>query len=291
MLVNKQRIDEHLADIDHMMAQLDGTHPAYNTLIHWKHPDFQPPPSHLHLENRAIRAKIRLLNRALLKHNAYVDKLEPRDDTPSWYLTITQEQNPTYIIHRGFIIAGSNLSTFIDTLITDCITQPIGEINMNIYKTDTFKYLEGIMVKNKPMTLTIKGATVEEISNGNNTEKKILVHFEETPKAAIMNKTNLKSIAAELGPETDNWIGRKVKVYAEKGRWFGKESWALRFSVAKQQPPTPVKPTPTTNGASAPTELASRGGSQTAQEMVAAAPDPATDPGSYTIEKANADFF
>jgi hypothetical protein len=180
MLVHKQRIDEYLADIDHMLAQQDAPHQDHNTLTHWQHPDFHPPPSHLHIEDSAVRAQIQLLNRALRRHNAYVHKLEPRDNTPSWYLTITQEPNPTYIIHRGFIINGSDLLDFIDKLITDCLTQPIGEIDMNIYKTDTFKYLEGIMVKDKPMTLTIKGAAVEEISNGNNTEQKILLHFQET---------------------------------------------------------------------------------------------------------------
>ena len=101
---------------------------------------------------------------------------------------------------------------------------------MNIFKTELFRYLEGLMIKDKPVTLTIKKIDIEQVSNGKTTENKVIVHFQESDKLYIPNKTSAKQIVTFFGGETDDWIGKRVTLYAEFGKWFGKEGWAVRVS-------------------------------------------------------------
>jgi hypothetical protein len=45
----------------------------------------------------------------------------------------------------------------------------------------------------------------------------------------IVNSTNAGNIEKALGtPDPDKWAGRKIQLYSERGKWFGKESDALR---------------------------------------------------------------
>ena len=99
---------------------------------------------------------------------------------------------------------------------------------MNVFSTKLFPYLEGLMIKDKPITLTIKGVTQEELTSQRGKEIKLIVHFKERDKSLILNKTNTKQIVKFFGPETNDWHGKKVTLYAEKGTWFGTEGYAIR---------------------------------------------------------------
>ena len=114
-------------------------------------------------------------------------------------------------------------------------------IAMNIFKTELFKYLEGLMIKDRPVTLTIKSIDLEEISNGKTTEIKVIIHFAESDKMYIPNKTAAKQIVKFFGGETDNWIGKRITLYAEFGKWFGKESWAIRVDGRLPDQKQPAK--------------------------------------------------
>jgi hypothetical protein len=120
---------------------------------------------------------------------------------------------------------------------------------MNIFKTELFKYLEGLMIKDKPVTLTIKSIDLEEISNGKTTEYKVIIHFAESDKMYIPNKSAAKQIVKFFGGETDDWVGKRITLHAEFGKWFGKESWAIRVSdkLPSQKKPTQPEPTITDN--------------------------------------------
>lgn len=121
---------------------------------------------------------------------------------------------------------------------------------MNVFSTKLFPYLEGLMIKDKPVTLTIKGVTQEELTSQRGKEIKIIVHFQERDKSLILNKTNTKQIVKFFGPETNDWHGRKVTLYAEKGTWFGVEGYAVR--VDARLPKQDAAPVAKQNGKSAP---------------------------------------
>ena len=101
---------------------------------------------------------------------------------------------------------------------------------MNVFSTKLFPYLEGLMIKDKPATLTIRSVTQEEVASQRGKENKIIVHFQERDKSLILNKTNTKQIVKFFGPETQDWHGKKITLYAEEGTWFGTHGYAVRVS-------------------------------------------------------------
>ena len=117
-------------------------------------------------------------------------------------------------------------------------------IKMNIFKTELFKYLEGLMIKDKPVTMTIKTVDLQEVSNGKTTEYKPIVHFEESEKMYIPNKSAAKQLVKFFGGETNDWNGKRITLYAEFGKWFGKESWAVRVSPTLPSQTKPEKSLP-----------------------------------------------
>lgn len=99
---------------------------------------------------------------------------------------------------------------------------------MNVFSTKLFPYLEGLMIKDKPVTMTVRSVTQEEVASQRGKELKIIVHFKERDKALILNKTNTKQIVKFFGPETSDWHGKKITLYAEEGTWFGNHGYAVR---------------------------------------------------------------
>jgi len=67
--------------------------------------------------------------------------------------------------------------------------------------------------------LTIDKAEVEEI--GNPPKTKVILTFKETEKRLPLNKTNSRIIADSFGEETDQWIGRKIKLQTTKRQFQG----------------------------------------------------------------------
>ncbi len=125
---------------------------------------------------------------------------------------------------------------------------------MNIYSTDLFTYLAGDMIGANTITLTISGFSQEKMNSGRGGEQlKPCLHFKERSKLMVLNKTNAKMLAGELGPETDNWIGARVTIAAPVVDAFGKSARSLR--VIKVEPPARAqaepKPRPAANGTTA----------------------------------------
>ena len=86
--------------------------------------------------------------------------------------------------------------------------------------------------KGEEMLLTIKGFEGEEmVHNAENNEKvaKQVLYFKENVPKMILNITNGNSIAALYGTHPDQWIGKKVQLYAAKVKAFGKTQDALRI--------------------------------------------------------------
>jgi len=136
---------------------------------------------------------------------------------------------------------------------------------MNILNSGILKYLSGDMIKDGRVNCTIARVTMEEMPGG---KKKPVIYLEGRTLGIVLNAINTRRLVAAYGPETDEWIGQPVTIYAEQGVWFGKEGWAIRLAIpapqAAEKEPAPAAVNGT-NGSALPAD--------------------------YGIKEANEDFF
>lgn len=133
-----------------------------------------------------------------------------------------------------------------DEVLSDLIVffETVEEIDiMNIYSTDLFQYMAGDMIGQSTIVLTVADVTMESMNSGKGGQQtKPCLRFKERSKLMVLNKTNAKTLAAILGPETENWKGARVTIAAPVVDAFGKSARSLR--VIDVQPPAqvPAKP-------------------------------------------------
>ena len=87
-----------------------------------------------------------------------------------------------------------------------------------------------------PKIVTIKGLKQENLARDDQPKKlRWTMLFEEVEKPLVLNKTNLKRCAKACGSEeTDDWIGKKIKVYFDEEVMFGDEqTGGIRITSAK----------------------------------------------------------
>lgn len=78
------------------------------------------------------------------------------------------------------------------------------------------------------LTVEIDHAEVNDVQNERGTEKKLTVHLVDY-KPLIVNSTNGQAISNALGTSrVEEWAGRRIILYKERGRFFGKECEAVR---------------------------------------------------------------
>jgi len=79
------------------------------------------------------------------------------------------------------------------------------------------------------LVVTIDHAEINEVKNERGTEKKLTVHLKGDYKPLICNATNGNAIAEALGSKkVEDWKGKKIALYKEPGKWFGKVGEATR---------------------------------------------------------------
>jgi len=69
-----------------------------------------------------------------------------------------------------------------------------------------------------PQVLTIKSATVEEVAKG---DAKLCIWFNEAVKPLTLNNTKRNLLIATYGDDTDQWIGRKVRLSNDPTVMYG----------------------------------------------------------------------
>ena len=84
------------------------------------------------------------------------------------------------------------------------------------------KWLKAEDFEDGDAIVTIKSAEVEEIKGNNGTDKKLVLRFREFDRGLICNKVNGKSIAKLHGDDTDEWVGKKIALFATEVQ-FGDE--------------------------------------------------------------------
>jgi hypothetical protein len=99
---------------------------------------------------------------------------------------------------------------------------------MNINETFPSKYVKSSDLNGKDVTLTIDRVTVEDLGEGAKKETKPILYFRGTEKGMVCNKTNANTICRLYGPETDNWIGKRILVGTSWVDFAGDQVLALR---------------------------------------------------------------
>ena len=83
-------------------------------------------------------------------------------------------------------------------------------------------------------TVTIKDATRETLDGDDGPEKKLALHFEGDLAPLILNKTNITRLADLLGPDTDDWVGKKVVLWVDDNVTYGSKTVSgLRIKALK----------------------------------------------------------
>jgi len=81
--------------------------------------------------------------------------------------------------------------------------------------------------------LTIAGYEMKDIGTEDDKERKPVLSFEEVDKELVLNRTNNNTLIGLFGDETDDWIGRKVKLAVVDASYRGKVGPAIRISTQK----------------------------------------------------------
>lgn len=69
-----------------------------------------------------------------------------------------------------------------------------------------------------------------KFENGKEESNIKMIYFEENPKPLVIRDVHIRAITTALGTvKVKDWKGRKVAMYVEKGHWFGKDGYAVRF--------------------------------------------------------------
>jgi hypothetical protein len=84
-------------------------------------------------------------------------------------------------------------------------------------KSSTLKASDLPAGKEIPVTISgIEEAEFDDKDNGGGKTKKLVLKFQGKEKGLALNKTNATTIAAACGPNTEQWIGKRIFIYATK---------------------------------------------------------------------------
>ena len=88
--------------------------------------------------------------------------------------------------------------------------------------------------------MTIRGVKLEDMP-GDDGQQKWVLYFREEAKGMALNVTTIRVLEKAFGDDSDQWMGKKVKVYVDPNVSFGgRVVGGLRL-----MPPKTAKPAPT----------------------------------------------
>ncbi len=76
---------------------------------------------------------------------------------------------------------------------------------------------------------TITDVTFEMLGQGEEADKKYVLHFEETERGLALNSTNLKRCLELFGNKSEAWVGKAVTIKAEKVQFGAKQVPGFRI--------------------------------------------------------------
>jgi hypothetical protein len=80
----------------------------------------------------------------------------------------------------------------------------------------------------RDVIVTIEKANVEDIGQGTNKDRKIVLGFKGKDKELVCNKTNANSISKIYGDETEDWIGKPISLFVMDVEYQGDLMPAIR---------------------------------------------------------------
>jgi hypothetical protein len=93
---------------------------------------------------------------------------------------------------------------------------------MRVEKLFESRFIRAADLNGKPWTGTMAALRTEKLEGNTGPRLKGIIKFSEWPdKEFVTNRTNLSLIAAMFGPETDNWIGKRITIHPVI--WQGEE--------------------------------------------------------------------
>jgi len=94
-------------------------------------------------------------------------------------------------------------------------------------------FLKADDLNGQTVTVTISSVEVEELGQGKDKERRLVISFKGKEKKFVCNKTNASTIEGLYGDETDNWIGQRITIAPREVEFQGKMVWAIRVSLQK----------------------------------------------------------
>src|SRR5688500_9223445 len=121
---------------------------------------------------------------------------------------------------------------------------------MNISTAFPSKYLKAAELE-ADTVFTIDRIEMENVApQGKPDEIKPVVYFQEDERGVVLNKTNSETISSLYGPETDDWVGKQITLFATEVDFQGKQVLAIRVRLKK--PGAPQRPQPAQQRQAAP---------------------------------------
>lgn len=77
---------------------------------------------------------------------------------------------------------------------------------MNIDSAFPSKWLKALDIKGKKVPVAIADVIMEEVGDG----MKPVLYFKNKEKGMVLNKTNADILREAFGPETDEWLEKKI---------------------------------------------------------------------------------
>jgi len=108
-------------------------------------------------------------------------------------------------------------------------------------------YLKASDLQGRDIVVTIETVTLEEIGQGADKEKKLIIGFKGKDKSLVCNRTNAQTIAEVTGQsDTDDWPGHRIILTSRDVDFQGRTMLAIRVSLKKPAtaPAAPAKPAP-----------------------------------------------
>jgi hypothetical protein len=96
------------------------------------------------------------------------------------------------------------------------------------------KFLKSADVKAKHLIATISHVEMELVGQGQDQKQKPVLYLE-GQKPIVLNRTNFEAIEQAFG-DTDEWPGRKIKVYCAPTRFGGKPVDGIRIDPIVPKP-------------------------------------------------------
>ena len=100
---------------------------------------------------------------------------------------------------------------------------------MNINDQFPSKFLKAGDLNGNQIVVTIKDCIVETIGE----DKRPVLYFAGKEKGVVLNKTNATNVSEAYGPDTDEWVGRKVVLYTAYVDFQGRSVESIRIRKPK----------------------------------------------------------